>query len=700
MSVVSYEIIDGVGVIRLNNPPVNALSYALREGIIDAVNAAQADASRALVIVCDGRTFVAGADITEFGKPAREPSTTTVIATIEQSAKLVVAAIHGTALGGGFELALACHYRCALSSAKVGLPEVKLGLLPGAGGTQRAPRLAGVDAALELITSGNAISASKALSLNLIDRVVDDELLAAAVSYAVELADAGAELKKVRDISIDPATAPAELFDKWRKTVGKKARGQTAPLLIIDCVAAAVTLPMDEGLVQERAHFTSCVSSPQSAAMRHLFFAERASAKIKGLAKDTAVREVKSVGIIGGGTMGGGIAMNFANVGIAVTILEVSGEALQRGLDLVRKNYGITVSKGKLSEQQMNDCLALIDGTTDYEGLCDVDMIIEAAFENLEVKQQIFAKLDAVCKPGAILATNTSYQDVDQIAAATSRPEDVVGMHFFSPANVMKLLEVVRGEKSSPVTVNTAMKIAKTINKIPALAGVCYGFIGNRMFRNYIAETQRCLIGGGTPEQIDNAMQQWGMAMGPLSVNDLSGIDISYAARQTQTQEQKGEPACYAIPDALVEMGRKGQKTGAGYYRYDAKTRAKSSDPIAMEVVEAMAAKHGVERRPISDEEIQNRVIYALINEGAKILEDGIAQRPSDIDVVFTNGYAFPVFRGGPMHYADAVGIKKVYDSICSYRDQFGEAIWKPSALLAQLASEGKTFNQWGQERE
>ena len=700
MSVVSYEIKGTVGIIRLNNPPVNALSYALREGIIDALNAAQHDESKAIIIYCEGRTFIAGADITEFGKPPKEPTTSMVVAAIENSSKPTVAAIHGTALGGGFEVALACHYRCALATAKVGLPEVKLGILPGAGGTQRAPRLAGVEAALELITSGNPISASKAQGLNLIDRVVDGDLMSAAIAYAEELIDSNAALKRVGDIVIDPATAPRELFDKWRKKIAKKARGQISPLHIISCVEAAVHMPLAEGLAKEREYFTECVQSEQSAAMRHLFFAERLSAKVKDLPKDTPIRDVKTVGVIGGGTMGGGIAMNFANVGIPVKILEINDEALQRGMDLVRKNYSITVSKGKLSQEGMDQCLALITGTTSYDDLSDLDLIIEAVFESIDLKKEVFAKLDAVCKPGAILATNTSYQDVNIIAEATKRPEDVVGMHFFSPANVMKLLEVVRCEKTSDEVINTTMKLAKTINKIPALARVCYGFIGNRMFRNYISETQRCLIGGSSPEQIDSVMQEWGMAMGPLSVNDLSGIDISYTARKTQTAEQKGEPASYCIPDALVEMGRMGQKTGAGYYRYDPETRAKTTDPLTMQVIEELAEKHQITRRPISNEEISDRLIFALVNEGANILSEGIAQRPSDIDVVFAYGYAFPVFRGGPMHYADTVGLSKVYDSICRYRDMYGESIWTPAPLLEQLAREGKTFKQWAEEQE
>lgn len=699
MSVTSYEIVDGIGIIRVNNPPVNALSHALRVGISNSVKAAQDDNSQALIIICEGRTFIAGADITEFGKPPQAPSLTDMLDTIESSNKLVIAAIHGTALGGGFETCLASHYRVALSSAKVGLPEVKLGLLPGAGGTQRAPRLAGVEAALDLITSGNPINAEKAKALNLIDEVIDGELLAGALSFAKKLVADGAELKRVGAIKIDPATAPAELFDKYRAKMAKRARGQKAPQNIIACVEAAVKLPIKEGLERERELFVDLMSGPQSAAMRHMFFAERQAAKVIGLAKDTPLRDIKSVGIIGGGTMGGGIAMNFANVGIPVKLLEISQQGLDRGMAIIDKNYSITVSKGKMNEAQKAQCLSQISGTTDYADLGDVDLVIEAVFENLEIKKKVFAQLDKVCKPGAILASNTSYQDVDQIANATKRPQDVIGLHFFSPANVMKLLEVVRGSASADDVIATSMKMAKTIGKIPALAGNCYGFIGNRMLRPYGREAGLCMIEGSTPEQIDRVMQTWGMAMGPIAVSDLAGLDIGYKARETLSDEEKGDPKSFCIADALVELDRLGQKSGAGYYQYDPQTRARQNDPIVMDVIEAQAKAHGVERREISDDEILERLTFAWINEGAKILEEGIAQRPSDIDVVYTFGYGFPAYRGGPMHYADQIGLDKIYQRICEFSQTHGETNWAPSNLLKELAQSGKTFAQWAAEK-
>jgi len=698
MAIVSYQIHNGVGVIKLNNPPVNALSQALREGIQQAVTAAQSDQSKVLLIVCEGRTFVAGADITEFGKPPQEPSLPSVLDSIENSAKPIIAAIHGTALGGGFEIALASHYRCAVASAKVGLPEVKLGIIPGAGGTQRTPRIIGVDAALEMITSGNPIAAAKAQALGLIDHIVDGDLLDGAIAYAEALIAENAPCKRVSDMPIDPASATDALFDSWRQKMAKKARGQLAPQKIIDAVQFAVTASVKDGMVRERELFTECVQSTQSSAMRHIFFAERAAAKVKGLAKDTVDRTIGKVGILGGGTMGGGIAMNFANVGIPVVMIEINDEALARGLEIVRKNYAITMSKGKLSEAQMKECLALISGSTHYDDLGDVDLVIEAVFEDLEVKKEVFAKLDKACKDGAILATNTSYQDVDQIAAATRRPGDVIGMHFFSPANVMKLLEVVRGEKTADDVISTTMKLAKTISKIPVLSGVCYGFIGNRMLRCSVRENQLCMMEGASPEQVDEVMQGWGMAMGPLAVGDLAGLDVSYKARQALSDEQKGDPKSYCIVDALVEMGRLGQKSGSGYYRYDPETRARSSDPEVMKVIERLSAEYGIQRRKISNEEILNRITCAWVNEGAYILEEGIAQRSSDIDVVYVNGYGFPVYRGGPMHYADTIGVKKVYEMICEFQQQHGD-VWKPSALLTKLAAENKTFSQWSNEQ-
>ena len=698
--VVSYELIDNIGVISVNNPPVNALAQVVREGIHTAIQSAQQDESEAIVLYCEGRTFIAGADITEFGKPPQEPGLPVVLGAIENSSKAVIAAIHGTALGGGFEVSLACHYRCAIPSAKVGLPEVKLGLLPGAGGTQRAPRIAGVKAALDMITSGNPVGASKALEMGLIDKVIDgSDLKAGALQYAKELVGADAPLRRIRDITIDPSTVEEGYFEAARKQLARRARGQIAQDKIVSCIEAAVELPMDQGLERERELFVELVTSPESAAMRHIFFAERLATKIKDLPKDTPTREINKVAIIGGGTMGGGIAMCFANVGIPVTMLEINDEALARGMGIIEKNYKITVQKGKLPEDQMASRIALINGTTNYEELNDVDLVIEAVFENLELKKEIFAKLDGVCKQGAILASNTSYQDIDQIAAATSRPQDVVGMHFFSPANVMKLLENVRGEKTADDVIATAMKIGKKIGKVCALSRVCYGFIGNRMLGGYGRESQMLLMDGCTPVQVDSALEKFGMAMGPLAMGDLAGLGVGYKARQART-DLPDDPKLYRMGTVLVEMGRHGQKTGSGFYQYDPETRRRMSDPEVEAMIKDEAAKIGVEQREISDEEIIARCLYPLINEGAKILEEGIAQRPSDIDVVYVFGYAFPVAKGGPMHYADQVGLKNVYDKICEYRDRDGEQYWQPAPLLEKLAKEGKTFAQWGREQE
>jgi 3-hydroxyacyl-CoA dehydrogenase len=697
--VVSYELVDNIAVISVNNPPVNALSQAVREGLLDAVTTAEGDASEAIILHCEGRTFIAGADIKEFGKPPQKPGLPSILSAIENSSKPVIAAIHGTALGGGFEVALACHYRCAIASAKVGLPEVKLGLLPGAGGTQRVPRIAGVKAALDMITSGNPVAAPKAKDMGLVDEIIAaDDLKAGAIEYGKGLVESGAPLKRIRDITIDPATVELGFFDAARKRLARRARGQIAQDKIVSCLEAAVNLPMDEGLQRERELFRELVTSPESAAMRHIFFAERLAAKIKDLSRDTPRREVNKVAIIGGGTMGGGIAMCFANVGIPVLMLEIDDEALQRGMGIIEKNYKITLQKGKMTEDQMGQRIALITGTTDYADLGDVDMVIEAVFENLELKKEIFAKLDAVCKPGAILATNTSYQDVDAIAAATSRPQDVLGMHFFSPANVMKLLEVVRGEKTADDVLATTMAIGKRINKVCALSGVCYGFIGNRMLGGYGREAQMLLMDGCTPSQVDSALEKFGMAMGPLAMGDLAGLDVGYKARQGRT-DLPDDPKLYRIGTLLVEMGRYGQKTGSGFYQYDAETRARVADPEVEAMIKAEAAKIGVEQRDISDEEILQRCFYPLINEGARILKEGIAQRPSDIDVVYVFGYAFPVAKGGPMYYADQIGLKQVYDKICEFRDRDGEQYWQPAPLLKQLAEAGKTFAEWGSEQ-
>jgi 3-hydroxyacyl-CoA dehydrogenase len=645
------------------------------------------------LIVCAGRTFIAGADITEFGKPPREPHLPDLCNTIEASSKIVVAALHGTALGGGLEVALSCHYRCAVPDAKVGLPEVKLGLLPGAGGTQRLPRLIGAQAALDLMTSGNPIGASQAASLGLIDHVVDGELVDAAINWCRELAEKGAARRATSELPVE--SIPDGAFAEYRSTLARRARGQVAPQRIVDCVEASLTRPFAEGLKIEREAFIDCMRSPQSAALRHMFFAEREAAKVHGLSRDTTLRDVNKVAVIGAGTMGSGIAMNFANAGMQVVLLEVDDEALAKGLGIIDRNYQGGVKRGKLTEEKALECRGRITGTTDYESLSDADLVIEAVFENLELKQQIFAKLDAVCRQGAILATNTSYQDVDRIAAATQRPQDVIGLHFFSPAHIMKLLEVVRASMTADDVLATCMALAKKIRKTPVVSGVCYGFIGNRMLGHYAREAQLCVIEGATPEQVDTAMEEWGMAMGPLAVFDLAGLDVGYKARQGLPESERGDPRAFRVADALVEMNRLGQKSGAGFYRYDPETRQRASDPDVQALIEREAAQMGVEQREIDSEEIVDRLILALVNEGMNILDEGIAQRPGDIDVVYVYGYGFPAWRGGPMHYAEAVGLDHVLERVREFEQRFGSENWTPAPLLEALAGEGRTLADW-----
>ncbi len=652
-SPVNYTLTGNIGVIRVDNPPVNALSHAVREGLLDAFETAAGDASEALLLICEGRTFIAGADISEFGQPPREPFLPDLCDRMEVSAKLFVAAIHGTALGGGFEVALSADYRCASPSARVGLPEVKLGLLPGAGGTQRTPRLAGVEAALQLMTSGAPIAAPMAGETGLVDEIIDGDLLEGALDYVRKLLADGAPQRRTSALAV-PEHDPA-IFDRFRATLAGKARGQVAPQAIVDCVEKAAATPYEDGAAYERQRFTELMNGGQSKALRHFFFAERAAAKIDDLPKDVAVRPVDSVAVIGGGTMGGGIAMTFANAGIPVTLVEIDDDALERGLAIIDGNYAGSVKRGKLSEDKAAACRALITGATDYAQLADVDLVIEAVFEDPNLKKEIFAKLDAVCKDGAILATNTSYQDVNAIAAATGRPQDVLGLHFFSPAHIMKLLEVVRGAATADDVLATCMQLAKRIRKVPVVAGVCYGFIGNRMLQPYAAQTQLLLLEGATPEQVDTAMEDFGMAMGPLRVFDLAGLDVGYKARQSLSDEQKGDPGSYRVPDQLVEAGRLGQKSGSGFYSYD-ENRRPTPDPEVHRIIEAAAADLGVERRTVSDDEIVDRLVGALVDEGRKIVDEGIAQRASDIDVVYVYGYGFPAFRGGPMFYADNQG--------------------------------------------
>ena len=673
--------------IAVNNPPVNALSHAVRSGIADGLSRAAEDDSEAVIIYCEGRTFIAGADITEFGKPPQAPWLPDLLVQLDNHPKLTIAALHGTALGGGFELALTCNYRIALDTARVGLPEVKLGLLPGAGGTQRTPRLAGIAAAVDLITVGNPIKAEKAMALQLVDRVVTDDLLDGAIAYAHELIANNALQRQASALPLTLGDAERELIAEARIRLEKKTRGETAPQRILDCLEAAGELPFADGLAREREEFTACMADPQSAAMRHMFFAERAAAKIDGLDSSAKPLPVNAVGIIGAGTMGGGIAMCFAQAGIQVTLLDMSDDAVNAGMEKIAKNYAISVKRGRLSESQVKTIMANISPATDFAALAEVDMVIEAVFENLSVKQEVFAKLDAVCKPHAVLASNTSYQSIDAIASATSRPESVLGMHFFSPANVMKLLEVVRGAQSSDAVIATAMAVGKTIGKTSVLSGMCYGFIGNRMLRHYGREAALCMMEGAAPSQIDRAMEAWGMAMGPMAVGDLAGLDIGYKAREQLSAEEKGDPINYIVADRLVEAGRLGQKSGAGYYRYDPDTRQRTEDPEATAIIEAARSELGITPRVISDEEIVNRLTLALANEGAKILEEGIAQRASDIDVVYCYGYGFPRFRGGPMHNAEAMGLATAVDTLRDFRARLNPENWVIAPLLESLAS-------------
>jgi len=692
-SPVSYELVDEIGVVTIDNPPVNALSQAVRQGIHDAIEAAQSDTSKAVLILCAGRTFIAGADIREFGQAPQEPHLPDLCAEIENSSKLVAAALHGTALGGGFEVALSCHYRCAIKTAKVGLPEVKLGLLPGAGGTQRTPRLIGAMAALDLITSGNPVDAERAASLGLIDHLVDGDLRDAALAWCRHLVAKKAPRRKTSELRVE-SVSDGVLAD-YRARLARRARGQVAPQKIIECIEAAMTKPFPDGMATERKKFIECMQSPQSAAMRHMFFAEREAAKVRGLAKDTALRSIENVGVIGAGTMGGGIAMNFANAGMQVTLLEVSDEALSNGLQTIDRNYMGGIKRGKLTEAEALERRGRITGTTNYATLADADLVVEAVFESLDLKQDIFAELDAVCKQGAILATNTSYQDVNRIAAATRRPQDVIGLHFFSPAHIMKLLEVVRADETADDVLATCMALAKRIRKTPVVSGVCYGFIGNRMLGHYGREAQLCVIEGATPEAVDTALEQWGMAMGPLAVFDLAGLDVGYKARQGLPEDKRGDPRASRVADALVEMGRCGQKTGAGFYRYDPETRKRSNDPEVLTLIEREAAALGVEYRDIDSSEIVDRLIFALINEGMKILEEGIAQRPGDIDVVYVYGYGFPAFRGGPMHYADTVGLDHVLARVQEFQQRFGAENWTPAPLLERLVADKTTLAEW-----
>jgi 3-hydroxyacyl-CoA dehydrogenase len=691
---------DGdVAVITINNPPVNALSPGVPEGIMAAVQTAQKDSSvKGIVLIGGGRTFIAGADIKEFGKITsgqkdRGVGLHPVLHVLEDCPQPIVCAIHGTAFGGGLETAMACHYRVAVASAQVGQPECKLGIIPGAGGTQRLPRLAGVAVAAEMCAFGDPVPAPKALQAGIIDKIIDGDLLAGAVVYAREMAASGKPPRKARDLTdkISDRKANEAALAAARDAVKKRSRGLLAPRKAIDAVEAATKLPFDQGIAKEAELFKECLFSDQSKALIHVFFGERAVAKIPGISKDLPLIPIKRAAVLGGGTMGGGITMNYANAGIPVLFKEISQEALDKGLGIIKKNYAATVSKGRLTQKQMDERMALIEPVLTYDKFKEADIVVEAVFEEMALKKKVFAELDKVARPDAILASNTSTLNIDEIAAATSRPAQVIGHHFFSPANVMRVIEIVRGKQSSAPVIATSMALAKKLNKVGILVGNCRGFLGNRMFHHYQREAQFLLEEGAAVEQVDAVLYDFGMAMGPLAVGDLAGLDVSWRIRK---EFKHLDPPGIRVPlvsDQLCELGRYGQKTGAGWYRYEAGNRTPLADPQVQKIIEETAAKAFIKRRPISSDEILERTLYALVNEGANILSEGIALRAVDIDMLYILGYGFPAFRGGPMWYADTVGLKKVYAKVCDFEKSHG-SLWAPAPLLKELADSGKTF--------
>ncbi|HJV82897.1 3-hydroxyacyl-CoA dehydrogenase NAD-binding domain-containing protein [Noviherbaspirillum sp.] len=692
----AYTVNHDVAVITLNNPPINGLGLDLRRAIIASIERAADDpAVRSIVLIGSDRAFSGGADIKEFGTPksSQEPNLLTVIRAVESSSKPVTAAIAGACMGGGLELALGCHFRVARPDAQIALPEVKLGILPGAGGTQRLPRLVGLETALNMIVSGNPVLASQLRSTALFDAVVEGDLLNGAVEFARQVVGENRPLKRVRDIKINEPAGEAFL-QFARNTITAAAKHFPAPLKCLDAVSASYFKPFDEGMKIEREAFLWLLNSSESRALRHAFIGERAAAKIPDVPPDTPVRKVERVAVIGAGTMGGGIAMNFLNAGIPVVLLEMKQDALDRGIATIRKNYENTVKKGKLSADKMAARMALLAPSLSYDDIKDCDLVIEAVFEDIGVKEQVFKKLDEVMKQGAILASNTSTLDMNRIAGFTKRPQDVVGLHFFSPANVMRLLEVVRGEKTAKDVLATVMQLAKKIKKVAVVSGVCDGFIGNRMLKFYRNQANELMEEGASPQQIDRALEKWGMAMGPFRMGDLAGLDIGWSIRKRLYAENPGMKRS-VIADQLCELGRFGQKTGKGWYRYEPGKRDALPDPEVDEIIAAARKSAGITPRKVSDEEIIERCIFALVNEGARILEEGIAARASDIDMVYLTGYGFPAHRGGPMLYAETIGLSKVVEKMRDFAAQAGgdAVFWKPADSLVRLAQAGESFN-------
>ena len=689
---VQYARQGRVGVITVDYPPVNAVGHGVRSGLVAALEAGLADVeAAALLLVCAGRTFMAGADIREFGKPSAPPTLPEVVARLDASTKPVIAAIHGTALGGGLEVALACHLRVALKSAKLGLPEVKLGLLPGAGGTQRLPRLVGAAKALDMILSGEPVNAEEALAIGLVDAVEDDvSPLAAGLRAADRLLAEGGIPQPVSARTDRIAGTDPALFAAKRAELAKRQPQLFSPHRIVDAVEAAVILPFAEGTARERELFLACMDSPQRAGLIHSFFAEREVAKVPGLPAGTPTRDIRKVGVIGAGTMGGGIAMCFANAGIPVVLVDSAQEALDRGIAAIRRNYESTARKGRLTAAQVEERMGLIRPTLSYGDLADADLVVEAAFESMEVKRTIFRTLDETCKPGAILATNTSTLDVDAIAAATGRPQDVLGMHFFSPANVMRLLEVVRGTRTSDTVLATVMVLARRIGKVGVAVGVCYGFVGNRILHQRGRESMALVEEGASPEQVDRVLTEFGFPLGHFSMTDLAGIDVGWRIREER--RKAGDPEAQAPNwlDVLAERGRYGQKTSAGVYRYEPGSRTPIPDPEVAAVIEEDRRQRGSAPRIVSDEEVRERCLYVMVNEAAKILEEGIAARPVDIDVIWLHGYGFPSWRGGLLFWADREGLGKIAASVQRYHRDIGGPQWRPSALLLQRAANGQ----------
>jgi 3-hydroxyacyl-CoA dehydrogenase len=700
---VRYELKDGVAVVTIDNPPVNALAPAVWTQIEEAVARGVGDpGAEAIVLIGAGSTFIAGADIKAFellktreDSMARSAGTHALLKRIEDAAKPLVAALHGNALGGGLEVAQACHFRVATKDAKVGQPEVLLGIIPGAGGTQRLPRLAGAKLALEMSTDGKPVSAPKALAAGIIDHIVEGDLLTGATAFAKAKARAGA-IRKVREIAIsaEGVKAGLEACETARASLKKTAKGMTAPFAAVSAIEAGLKLPFDEGSIRERELFAGCVVSTESKALRHLFFAEREVAKVPDIPKDTPAKEIKRAAVIGAGTMGGGIAMTYANAGIPVLLKDVDEAALQRGLATIRRNYDVTMSKGKMTAEQVETTMALITPTTTYDGFDQVDIVVEAVFENMDLKKATFAELGKVTRPDCVLASNSSTLDIDEFAKASGRPAQVLGHHFFSPANVMKLLEIVRGRETSKEVIATSLKLAKKLGKVGVVVGNCFGFVANRMLAYYMREAYLLLEEGASVEQIDRVLTDFGLPVGPFGMQDIAGIDVGARIRQylASIGKSRAEGPQSAVPDRLFEMGRYGQKTGAGWYKYDAPgSRNRTPDPLIEQLAEEEAKKRGITRRPVSDEEIIARITTALANEGARVLEDGYATRAGDIDIIYVYGFGFPRHRGGPMFYAETLGLANVLTRVNEYRARFGD-YWQAAPILERLVAEGRGF--------